>query len=222
MTDDAEPKTAAPSTRTAVRRLPDRAAYDRAHVVAVLDEGLVCHLGFIGRDGGPVVIPTTYGRAGDTVYVHGSPAAGMVRSLRDGLDVSLAVTLLDGLVLARSAFHHSMNYRSVVLFGRARLVTDPAEKAAALDAIVDHVVPGRRASLRASTAKEIAATSVLALPLDEASAKTRTGPPVDDDEDMDADVWAGVLPLRVVPGAPEPDGPHPRPLPSHVRDYHRP
>jgi nitroimidazol reductase NimA-like FMN-containing flavoprotein (pyridoxamine 5'-phosphate oxidase superfamily) len=213
---------AAPSERTAVRRLADRARYDRDSVVAILDEGFICHLGFAGRDGRPVVIPTTYGRSGDTVYVHGSPAAGMVRSLEGGLDVSLAVTLVDGLVLARSAFHHSVNYRSVVLFGNARKVTDPDEKVAALDAIVDHIVPGRRPSLRASTRKEVAGTAVLALALDEASAKVRTGPPVDDDDDVaSATVWAGVLPLELVPGVPEPDAFTTLPVPDHVAGYRR-
>lgn len=213
---------AAPSERTRVRRLPERAAYEREQIEAVLDEGFVCHLGFAGRDGRPVVIPTTYGRDGATVYVHGSPAAGMVRSLRGGLDASLAVTLVDGLVLARSAFHHSINYRSVVLFGVAREVTDPAEKARALDAIVDHIVPGRRSSLRPNTAKEVQATSVLALSLDEASAKVRTGPPVDDAEDMDAPVWAGVLPLALRPGEPVPDVANQQPVPEHVAVYRRP
>ena len=211
-----------PSERTRVRRLPERAGYDRAAIVSVLDEGFICHLGFAGRDGHPVVIPTTYGRRGDTVYVHGSPAAGMVRSLRDGLDASLAVTLVDGLVLARSAFHHSINYRSVVLFGHAREVTEPDEKSAALDAIVDHIVPGRRPSLRPNTKKELGSTAVLALGLDEASAKFRSGPPVDDAEDMDAAVWAGVLPFALVPGEPVPDVDNRQPLPEHVSGYRRP
>ncbi len=213
---------ATPSDRTRVRRLAERADYQRGRVIELLDAGFVCHLGFNGRDGLPVVIPTTYGRLGDTVYVHGSPAAGMVRTLKGGLDVSLAVTHVDGLVLARSAFHHSINYRSVVLFGRAREVTDPTEKATALDAIVDHIVPGRRAYLRASTAKELNGTSVLAMGLDEASTKTRVGPPVDDAEDMMAEVWAGVLPLALVPGPPEPDVDNIGELPEHVRAYRRP
>ncbi|MFN0028126.1 MAG: pyridoxamine 5'-phosphate oxidase family protein [Acidimicrobiales bacterium] len=212
----------APTERTRVRRLAERADYQRDRVIELLDAGFVCHLGFNGRDGRPVVIPTTYGRLGDTVYVHGSPAAGMVRSLKGGLDVSLAVTHVDGLVLARSAFHHSINYRSVVLFGRAREVTDVTEKSAALDAIVDHIVPGRRAFLRANTAKELAGTSVLAMGLEEASTKTRVGPPVDDAEDMEADVWAGVLPLEMTPGTPLPDVDNVGELPDHVRAYRRP
>lgn len=213
---------AAPTERTRVRRLPERADYERDRVIELLDAGFVCHLAFLGRDGRPVVIPTTYGRLGDTVYVHGSPAAGMVRSLKDGLDVSLAVTHVDGLVLARSAFHHSINYRSVVLFGRAREVTDAAEKSTALDAIVDHIVPGRREFLRANTTKELLGTSVLAMGLDEASTKTRVGPPVDDAEDMTAPVWAGVLPLSLVPGSPEPDVDNLGELPEHVQAYRRP
>jgi len=211
----------APSERTRVRRLPERGSYGLEEICAILDEGFVCHLGFAGRDGRPVVIPTTYGRLGDTVYVHGSPAAGLVRSLRDGLDVSMAVTHVDGLVLARSAFHHSINYRSVVLFGLAREVTEPEEKAMALDAIVDHIVPGRREHLRPNTKKELAATAVLALGLDEASAKVRTGPPVDDDEDLAAAVWAGELPLHLAAGEPVPDRFTALPVPPHVRDYRR-
>ncbi len=211
----------APSERTQVRRLPERGSYGLEEICAILDEGFVCHLGFAGRDGRPVVIPTTYGRLGDTVYVHGSPAAGMVRSLRDGLDVSMAVTHVDGLVLARSAFHHSINYRSVVLFGLAREVTDPDKKSTALDAIVDHIVPGRREQLRPNTKKELAATSVLALGLGEASAKVRTGPPVDDEEDLAAAVWAGVLPLQLTAGEPQADQLNAAPVPPHVRDYRR-
>jgi len=212
-----------PSERATVRRLPDRGRYDRPTVHAILDEGFVCHLGFAGRDGRPVVIPTTYGRIGDTVYIHGSPAAGMVRNLEGGLDVSLAVTHVDGLVLARSAFHHSINYRSVVLFGNARKVDDPAEKLAALDVIVDHIVPGRRPSLRPNTRKEVAGTAVLALTIDEASAKVRTGPPVDDEDDIaSAAVWAGVLPVRMVTGEAEPDAFTTQPVPEHVARYRRP
>ncbi len=211
----------APSERTVVHRLGERASYELDQIRAILDEGFVCHLGFNGRDGRPVVIPTTYGRLGDTVYVHGSPAAGMVRSLKDGLDVSMAVTHVDGLVLARSAFHHSINYRSVVLFGMAREVTDLAEKAAALDAIVEHIVPGRRALLRPNTKKELAATSVLALGLHEASAKVRSGPPVDDEEDLSATVWAGELPLRVQTSTPVPDQFNSVAVPAHVLEYQR-
>lgn len=212
---------AAPTDRTQVRRLPERASYEDEQIRAILDEGFICHLGFAGRDGRPVVIPTTYGRRGDTVYVHGSPAAGLVRSLQGGFDVSLAVTLVDGLVLARSAFHHSINYRSVVVFGRARAVLDQREKAAALDAIVEHIVPGRLPQLRANTKKEVASTAVLALGLDEASAKMRSGPPVDDEEDMAAAVWAGVLPLAMVPGQPVPDARNEQPVPAHVHEYRR-
>lgn len=188
-----------------VHRLPHRADYDRSLAYAVLDEGLVCHVGFTGADGRPVVIPTTYARVGDRLLLHGSPASRMLRGLKAGIDVCVTVTLLDGLVLARSAFHHSMNYRSVVLFGRATVVDDPAAKIAALDAFVDHIIPERRPSLRPMTEKEVKGTLVLELPIDEGSAKVRTGAPVDDDEDLDHPVWAGVLPLRVVAGEPEPD-----------------
>ena len=196
-----------PSERTKVRRLPERAAYERERIEAVLDEGFVCHLGFAGRDGRQVVIPTTYGRDGDTVYVHGSPAAGMVRSLRGGLDASLAVTLVDGLVLARSAFHHSMNYRSVVLVGRGERVDDPDEKRAAFDAIVDHVVPGRSQVARPASGSELRATFVLRLPIDEGSVKVRGHGAGDDDDDLDLAVWAGVVPTRLVADDPiqEPD-----------------
>jgi hypothetical protein len=193
-----------PTARTRVRRLPKRGAYDRATIDAILDEGLVCHLGFV-HDEHPVVIPTLYARVEDVVYVHGSAASRMLRTLGDGLDACLTVTLLDGLVLARSAFHHSANYRSVVVFGRARRVDERSEKMSALEAFSEHVAPGRWAEVRAPSEQELKATTVLALPLDEASAKVRTGPPVDDEEDYALDVWAGVIPLRLVAGVPEAD-----------------
>ncbi|MDY7105102.1 MAG: pyridoxamine 5'-phosphate oxidase family protein [Actinomycetota bacterium] len=195
--------TATPSST--VRRAANRAEYDRATAYEVLDEGLVCHVGFVGDDGRPVVIPTTYARRGDRLLLHGSPASRMLRGLGSGIDVCVTVTLLDGLVLARSAFHHSMNYRSVVLFGRATRVEDPAAKVAALDAFVDHLVPGRRPSLREMTEKEVKGTLVLEMAIDEGSAKVRTGPPIDDEEDYTFPVWAGVLPLALTAGAPEPD-----------------
>lgn len=208
--------------RTDLRRHPERGVDGRAAVHAIVDEALVCHVGLVDRRG-PVVIPTTYGRVGDTVYLHGSPASQLLRSARGGIDVCVTITLLDGVVLARSAFHHSMNYRSVVVFGRARVVDDVAEKRVALDAIVDHVVPGRTADARGANDKELAATLVLALPLDEASAKVRTGGPIDDVDDLDLPVWAGVLPLALVPGAPEPDvAAAPRAsVPSSIRTYRR-
>ena len=186
--------------RTTIRRLPQRGSYDRAVVYEILDDGLVCHLGFI-TDGLPYVIPTAYGRAADTLYIHGSPASRMLKVLREeGTEVCLTVTLLDGLVLARSAFHHSMNYRSVVVFGRATAVEDHAEKLAALRAFSEHVIPGRWAEVRQPSRNELNATLVLALPLEEASAKVRTGPPVDDEADYDLPVWAGEIPLRLVSG----------------------
>lgn len=218
---DAGSGAGAPSERTQVHRLAERASYEQDRIKAILDEGFVCHLGFNGRDGRPVLIPTTYGRLDDMLYVHGSPAAGMVRSLKGGLDLSLAVTHIDGLVLARSAFHHSINYRSVVVFGVGREVTDVEEKATALDAIVDHIVPGRRPFLRENTKKELAATAVLALSLAESSAKVRTGPPVDDEEDLSAEVWAGVLPLQMVASSPLPDAYNTHEVPEHVSEYRR-
>ena len=194
-----------PSSRTRVRRAPKRARYDRETVEAILDEALVCHLAFV-HDGQPFCIPTLHGRVGDTVYVHGSAASRMVRTLAAGAPACLTVTHLDGLVLARSAFHHSMNYRSAVLLGALRLVDDPAEKDRALEAFTEQLVPGRWAEVRGPNAKELKATSVLAMRLDEASAKVRTGGPVDDEEDMGLDVWAGVVPLELTAGAPVADG----------------
>ncbi len=185
--------------RTTLKRAPQRGEYDRATIHAILDEGLVCQVAFV-VEGKPVVIPTAYGRVGDRLYLHGSPASRMLKSLQKGIDVCVTVTLLDGLVLARSAFHHSMNYRSVVVFGEAELVSDPVEKVAALKAFTEHVVPGRWDDLRPMTDKEIKGTTVLALPLVEASAKIRTGPPVDDPVDYELSIWAGVLPLRLQAG----------------------
>jgi len=193
------------SDRVQVRRLPSRAAYDPAVIHAILDEALVCHVGF-SLEGQPYVIPTIYARVGETLYVHGSVASRMLRTLREGVPVCVTVTLLDGLVLARSAFHHSMNYRSVVVLGRAEEVTDPGEKQAALRAIVEHVVPGRSLEVRDPSEKEKKATTVLRLPLTEASAKIRSGPPVDDEDDYAIACWAGEIPLRVRPETPVSDG----------------
>jgi nitroimidazol reductase NimA-like FMN-containing flavoprotein (pyridoxamine 5'-phosphate oxidase superfamily) len=190
--------------RTTIRRLPKRGHYDRATIEAILDEALLCHIGFVA-DGQPVVIPTIHARIGDTLYVHGSAASRMLRTLRDGVPACVTVTILDGLVLARSTFHHSMNYRSVVVFGTAREVTDREEKLRALEAIVEHVVPGRTREARAPNEKELVATMVLAMPIAEASAKIRTGPPLDDEEDYALPVWAGVIPMRLVTGEPIPD-----------------
>ena len=201
--------------RTRVRRHPERGVYDRESIDAILDEALICHVGFV-VDGQPFVIPTIHARAGDVLYLHGSTASRMLRTIGDGVDVCVTVTLLDGIVLARSVYNHSMNYRSVVVLGGARLVDDPEEKLAALEAVVEHVVPGRWADARQPNRKELKATSVLALPLDEASAKIRTGPPSDFEEDEDLPIWAGVIPLGLVADAPESsDG---LPLPSYLRD----
>ncbi len=189
--------------RTRLRRLPDRGRHALAEVAAVLDEALYCHVG-ITTEQGPVVIPTIHARVGDQVVVHGSPASRLLRTLKGGVPMCLTATLVDGLVVARSAFHHSLNYRSAVVFGVATEVVDPAAKAEALDALVDHVLAGRAAEARPGSDKELRGTTVLALPLTEASVKVRTGPPLDEDDDLALDVWAGVVPLRTVAGPPEP------------------
>jgi nitroimidazol reductase NimA-like FMN-containing flavoprotein (pyridoxamine 5'-phosphate oxidase superfamily) len=212
-----------PTDRTQVRRLPKRASYNRDEVYKILDEGMVCHVGF-AVEGKPVVIPTGYGRVGDRLYIHGSAASRMLRTLEEGVDVCVTVTLLDGLVLARSAFHHSMNYRSVVVFGRATLVEDPEEKNEALRALSDHIIPERWDEVRPPTESELRATTVLYLPIEEASAKVRTGPPIDDEEDYQMTVWAGVLPLKLEAGAPADDPRLPAGIkpPEYVIDYSRP
>jgi hypothetical protein len=192
---------AEPKSRREVSRHPERGVYERAVIDAILDEALICHVGFV-HDGRPYVIPTIHARSGDTLYVHGSPVSRMLGRLAEGIDVCVTATLLDGLVLARSVYNHSMNYRSVVVLGRARLLDDPDEKLAALEAIVEHVVTGRWEDARKPTHKELAGTSVLALPLEEASAKIRTGPLKDFDADLDLPVWAGVLPLSLTPTDP--------------------
>ncbi|MEE1942036.1 pyridoxamine 5'-phosphate oxidase family protein [Streptomyces sp. TRM 70361] len=196
----------APTQRTVPTRGRKRATYDRTLVHAILDEGYVCHLGFV-RDGAPVVLPTLYARIGERLYVHGSTGSRPLRTAggsADGLPVCLTVTHLDGLVLARSAFHHSVNYRSVVVHGTAREVTGPAERATALDALVDQAVPGRSADTRPPSARELAATAVVALDLAEVSAKVRTGGPNDEPEDLDLPHWSGVLPVRHTLGPPVP------------------
>ena len=190
--------------RTKVKRLPARGHYDRETINAILDEAFICHVGFV-VDGQPYVIPTGYARIEDQLYIHGSAASRMLRNLSKGIEVCVTVTLTDGLVLARSAFHHSINYRSVVVLGKAVLVEDPAEKDKALEALTEHIVPGRWAEVRWPTELELKATSVLKLPIEEASAKIRTGDPKDDEEDYAMDVWAGVLPLTVTPGEPAND-----------------
>ena len=193
-----------PTNRTEVHRLPKRAVYDKAQVHAILDEGRICHVGFV-MDGQPFVIPTGYARLGDRLYIHGSAASRLVREAAAGIPVCVTVTLLDGFVLARSAFHHSMNYRSVVIMGRARLVADADEKMEALRSFTNHIVAGRWEEVRQPTPTEMKATSVLALALEEVSAKVRTGGPIDDEEDYALPVWAGVVPVRLAAGEPIPD-----------------
>jgi uncharacterized protein len=194
----------APSTRTRVVREPQRGVYDREVAYRILDEAFICHVGFIA-DGQPFVIPTSYGRSGDTLYIHGSAASRMLRNLDQGIPVCVTVTLLDGLVLARSIFNHSMNYRSVVILGTASVVKDPEEKLTALRALSEHILPGRWADSRQPNEQELKATFALRLPIDEFSAKIRQGPPIDDEEDYAFHTWAGVIPLTVAPGTPIPD-----------------
>ena len=190
-----------PTERTQVKRLPKRGVYDKAQVYSILDEGFLCHVGFV-VDGQPFVIPTGYARVDDQVFIHGSAASRMLRTLDRGVNVCLTVTLVDGLVLARSAFHHSMNYRSVMVLGEAQLMTDPAEKREAMRHFTNHIVSGRWDEVRQPTDQELKATSVLKLPLGEVSAKVRTGGPIDDEEDYALSVWAGVVPLSIQRGEP--------------------
>ena len=190
------------SDRSTVKRLPERGAYDRETIDAILDEALICHLAF-DTDNGPVAIPTIHARVGDVVYLHGSHASRMMRSTV-GAPVCVTATLVDGIVAARSAFHHSLNYRSAMVFGTPRLVTDPRERSVAFAAITNHVLPGRWDEARQPNVKEDKGTKLLAIDIEEASAKTRTGPPGDEDDDMDLGIWAGVIPLSVTPGYPIP------------------
>jgi nitroimidazol reductase NimA-like FMN-containing flavoprotein (pyridoxamine 5'-phosphate oxidase superfamily) len=192
-----------PTGRTTVRRLPQRGVYEKAEVYAILDEGFICHVGF-AVEGQPYVIPTGYARLGDEIFLHGSAASRMLRTLGDGLDVCVTVTLVDGFVLSRSAFHHSVNYRSVVILGRAHVLTEPAEKLVALRAFTNHVLPDRWEEVRQPSDQELKATLVLALPLNEVSAKVRKGPPVEDPADVPIAAWAGVVPLRGQLGEPVP------------------
>ena len=208
------------SRRTRVRRVPARGVYELEAIEPSLDAALVSHVGFVS-EGAPVVSPTRHARLGDRLYLHGSAASRMLRTLGEGLPVCVTVTLVDGLVLARSAFHHSINYRSVVVFGRARLVEPEQERLRALELFTEKLVPGRWPAVRPPTAQELKGTKVLSLPLDEASAKIRSGPPVDDEPDYELPVWAGVLPMRTEVGEPEPD-PRLDPAlepPAHVADW---
>jgi uncharacterized protein len=193
------------SDRVRLRRRRERGLYDRPVIDAILDEALIAHLGIVDAEGQPFVIPTLHARCGDLVYVHGSAGGRALRVLGAGGPACLTVSLLDGLVLARSAMHHSANYRSVMILGQARLIEDPLQKLVAFEAIVEHIVPGRWRHVRAPSENELEATAVLAIAIGEASAKIRTGPPVDDEEDYSLPAWAGVLPLLTAIGAPEPD-----------------
>ncbi len=207
---------------TSLKRLPKRGHYDRETINSILDEGFICHVGF-AVGGQPFVIPTGYARVGDKLYVHGSQASRMLKTLANGVDVCVTITLVDGLVLARSAFHHSINYRSVVVFGRAVLVEDRAEKLSALFALSEHFIKGRWNDVREPTEQELRATSVLSLQLEEASAKIRTGPPLDDEEDYSLPIWAGVIPLKMVAGEPiaDPRLPQTIAVPDYARNYRR-
>ena len=208
--------------RTTLKRLPKRGSHEREVIDRILDEGFICHVGFIAT-GQPFVIPTGYARIEDNLIVHGSQASRMLRALGQGIDVCVTVTLIDGLVLARSAFHHSMNYRSVMVFGRARVVDDREEKLQALFALSEHMVPGRWHDVRQPSEEELSQTTVLSLPIEEGSAKIRTGPPLDDEEDYSLDVWAGVIPLNLVADSPVADSRLASniDLPSYASGYRR-
>jgi nitroimidazol reductase NimA-like FMN-containing flavoprotein (pyridoxamine 5'-phosphate oxidase superfamily) len=210
------------SDRVRLRRKRERGSYERETIDAILDEGLVAHLGIV-EDGQPLVVPTLHARAGDVVYCHGSAASRTIRAMAGGAPVCLTVSLIDGLVLARAAMHHSANYRSAVLLGRARAVEDRDEMLAGFEAIVERIVPGRWAEVRPPTEKEMRATALVALPIEEASAKVRTGPPLDDEPDYELPAWAGVIPLSLRAGEPQPD---PRlaegvPVPDYVSGWPR-
>lgn len=208
--------------RTTLKRLPKRGHFDRETINSILDEGFICHVGFV-LNGQPFVIPTGYARVAETLYIHGSQASRMLRTLAQGVDVCVTVTLVDGLVLARSAFHHSINYRSVVVFGNAKLVDEREEKIAALLALSEHFIKGRWDDVREPTEQELKATTVLSLKLEEASAKVRTGPPLDDEEDYALPIWAGVIPLTMVAGEPiaDPRLPEGIAAPAYARGYRR-
>ncbi|NNL68710.1 MAG: pyridoxamine 5'-phosphate oxidase family protein [Acidimicrobiia bacterium] len=210
--------------RSEIKRKPDRGAYDPATINAILDEALICHVGFVAADGYPVVIPTIHARSGATLYLHGSPASRMLRAIKNGSDVCVTVTIIDGLVLARSVFNHSMNYRSVVLFGQPREVTVPDEKMRALETVTEHVAEGRWNDARQPSDVEFKGTTVLAMAIDEASAKIRSGPPGDDADDYALPIWAGVIPVRTTFGEAQAD---PKltdgiPTPGYLSGYTRP
>ncbi|MGK7935757.1 MAG: pyridoxamine 5'-phosphate oxidase family protein [Xenococcaceae cyanobacterium] len=210
------------SKRSTVKRVPKRGSYERELIYQILDEGFICYVSFVA-EGQPFVIPTAYGRVEDKLYIHGSPASRMLRALQTGIEVCVCVTLVDGLVLARSAFHHSLNYRSVVIFGTATIVKEEEDKLEALKAFCDHIIPERWQAVRPPNPQELKGTLVLSLPLKEASAKIRTGAPIDDEKDYELSVWAGLIPLTITPGEPIND-PRLSPdisIPAHVRDYVR-
>ena len=191
--------------RTKVRRHPERGTYDRGQIYSILDESYVCHVGF-AVDGQPYVIPMAYGRSENRIFIHGSAISRLLTSLSAGIPVCVTVTIVDGLVLARSAFRHSLNYRSVVIVGKATVVTGTAEKMEAMRVLTNHIVPGRWDEVRQPNEPELNTTTVLSIPIDEASAKMRTGPPLDLESDLARPVWAGVIPMRIKPGEPQPDG----------------
>jgi uncharacterized protein len=219
---ETQSETPMPGARTRLVREAERAVYDRDAVYRILDEGFLCHVGF-AVDGQPFVIPTSYGRKDASLYIHGSAASRMLRQMKESVPVCITVTLLDGLVLARSIFNHSMNYRSVVVLGKATLVDDPAEKLAALRLLSEHILPGRWEDSRQPNERELKATSVLRVPIEEFSAKVRVGPVVDDEEDYSFPTWAGVVPLEMVAGTPISDArliPG-RDVPAYARNYSR-
>jgi uncharacterized protein len=212
-----------PTPRTKLRRFHQRGHFDRETIYAILDEGLICHMGFVDDAGQPFVIPTAYARVDDELYLHGSAASRALRTLRAGNPVCVTVTLTDGIVLARTAFNHSFNYRSVVVLGEATAIVDPGEKLHALSRLTDRLVPGRWDQVRAPTRQELKATSLLTLPIDEASAKLRSGPPGDEGEDLEHDTWAGVIPLQtsVMPPVPDPRLASDYPVPQNIAGYTR-
>lgn len=213
-----------PTPRTRVRRFPELGAYDRDTIDPIIDEAISCHLAWIGPDGDPRVIPTIHTRIGDALYVHGSAASSTLRGIKGGAPVAIAITLIDGIQFARSMFEHSMSYRTVIVYGKAEEVTDPTELETVFDAITDQVAPGRSKDARRPTADEVRQTTFVKIPISEASAKVSAGFPEDADADMDLDVWAGVLPLKLVAGEPEPspDLKSGVPTPDYVTNWRRP